>query len=147
MSAGLEEMRDLQQQLRGFVTNDELMDVARRMYDYYTVKEAIQVKCAHEERFEVVEEHLEKVPLEVNTESTFNKIYEQIAENFDLCVKYETQDKINYNCLQEFAEIKKFMKSVDKKFLEIAKKFDAHTKQIENRVKYKELREIKSLIQ
>jgi len=67
MSAGLEEVKDLQHLMKGFVSQDQLKEVDRKHYDYYPIKEAISMKNEYIERFEKVEEHLEKVPLASNT--------------------------------------------------------------------------------
>ena len=67
MSAGLEEVKDLQQQLRGFVSQDQLKEVDRKHYDYYPIKEAIRVRNDFYERFENIQEHLAKVPMSSDT--------------------------------------------------------------------------------
>ena len=67
MSAGLEEVKDLQQQLRGFVSQDQLKEVARNQYDYYPIKEAIKVRNDFLERFDNIEDHLAKVPMSDDT--------------------------------------------------------------------------------
>ena len=67
MSAGLEEVKDLQAQLRGFVSQDQLREVDRKHYDYYPIKEAIQCRNDYYSRFEKIDEHLEKVPMASDT--------------------------------------------------------------------------------
>ena len=143
MSAGLEEVKDLQQQLRGFVSQDQLREVARNQYDYYPIKEAIKVRNDFLDRFEKIEEHLEKVPMSDDTQSTFTDIKTLVEVNFGACVKEEEWSRMNSLFSSDFKELRKFNKSVDKQFLETTGKFAQMAKTMATKVSTKELRDLK----
>jgi uncharacterized protein YdaU (DUF1376 family) len=143
MSAGLEEVKDLQQQLRGFVSQDQLREVARNQYDYYPIKEAIKVRNDFLERFEKIEEHLEQVPMADDTQSTFTDLKTLVEVNFGECVKETDWSRMNSQFMSDFSAQRKFNKGVDKQFAETTGKFAQQAKTMAAKVSTKELRDLK----